>query len=115
MKRNRKVPNVKCLISTLPWANLVHSFPCPTAWEGCKDHLFPRDFSREDLLNDLVSLGLCKPLAFLTLPKDVDFLVDLLDHVQAVGVDVVLRDVDDLDRVRVPGLFADTPDGETKR
>lgn len=35
--------------------------------------------------------------------------MDLFDHVQAVRVDVVLRDVDDLDRVWHPGLFADTP------
>ena len=41
-------------------------------------------------------------------PQNVYLLMDLFDHVEAVGVDVILRNVDDLDGVRLAGFFANT-------
>ena len=38
--------------------------------------------------------------------------MNLFNHVHAVGVDVALRDVDDLDGVGQAGLFADAPIGK---
>ena len=38
--------------------------------------------------------------------------MNLFNHVHAVGVDVALGDVDDLDSVGQAGLFADAPIGK---
>jgi|LakMenEpi03Aug12_release.lakeMendotaPanAssembly.Ray.scaffolds.fasta_scaffold3133839_1 hypothetical protein len=35
--------------------------------------------------------------------------MNLFDHVETVGVDVILWNVDDLDGVRLAGLFANAP------
>ena len=43
------------------------------------------------------------------LPENVNFLVNLFYNVQTVGVDVILRDVDDLDCVGHAGLLAHAP------
>ena len=48
----------------------------------------------------------------LPLLKNADLLMNLFNHVHAVGVDVALRDVDDLDGVGQAGLFADAPIGK---